>query len=82
MLPTSFISASTAQKILFIGKAVKVLQSKRTAKEDRIPEEELHCFSDALGRLQNMPEFNQIVFQRIVEEIRENVARRLWHLTV
>jgi hypothetical protein len=41
MLPSSYISASLAQKILFIGKAVKVLQSKRTPPEDRIPEDEL-----------------------------------------
>lgn len=41
MLPSSYISASLAQKILFIGKAVKVLQSKRTPAEDRIPEDEL-----------------------------------------
>lgn len=29
-----------------------------------------------------MPEFNIMVFQRVIEEIRETIARRLWHLTV
>lgn len=52
MLPSSYISASLAQKILFIGKAVKVLQSKRTPPEDRIPEDELQCFSEAIAKLQ------------------------------
>jgi hypothetical protein len=51
MLPTSYISASLAQKILFIGKAVKVLQSKRTPPEDRIPADELQCFSEAIVKL-------------------------------
>lgn len=51
MLPSSYISASLAQKILFIGKAVKVLQSKRTPPEDRIPADELQCFSEAIVKL-------------------------------
>ena len=41
MLPSSYIPAALAQKILFIGKAVKVLQSKKTPPEDRIPATEL-----------------------------------------
>ena len=41
MLPTSYIPASLGDKILFIGKAVKVLQSNQTPPEDRIPTSEL-----------------------------------------
>jgi gamma-tubulin complex component 4 len=41
MLPHCYISQTLANKILFIGKAVRVLQSKRTRQEDRIPLEEL-----------------------------------------
>jgi hypothetical protein len=37
MLPRSYFPTVLAQKILFIGKAVKVLQSKLTPLEDRIP---------------------------------------------
>lgn len=82
MLPSSYIPATLAQKILFIGKAVKVLQSKKTPLEDRIPSEELQCFSQAIIRLQNLPQFNVVLFQKVIEEIRECVACRLWHLTV
>ena len=48
MLPTSYIPATIGQKILFIGKAVKVLQSNKTPPEDRIPPSELKCFSEAI----------------------------------
>ena len=41
MLPASYFPPSLAEKILFIGKAVRVLQSKRTKLEDRIPIQEL-----------------------------------------
>lgn len=37
MLPQfGFITSSMAEKILFIGKAVRVLQSKKTNEQDRI----------------------------------------------
>ena len=52
MLPSSYIPATLGQKILFIGKAVKVLQSKKTPPEDRIPATELQCFSEAIIKLQ------------------------------
>ena len=48
MLPQSYIPATLGQKILFIGKAVKVLQSNKTPPEDRIPASELKCFSEAI----------------------------------
>ena len=48
MLPTSYIPATLGQKILFIGKAVKVLQSNKTSQEDRIPPSELESFSKAI----------------------------------
>jgi gamma-tubulin complex component 4 len=82
MLPSSYISASLAQKILFIGKAVKVLQSKRTSSEDRVPDDELQCFSEAIDKLQKLPQFNVLLFSKVIEEIRECIASRLWHLTV
>ena len=33
-------------------------------------------------RLSNLPEFNPILFGKVIEEIRECVASRLWHLIV
>ena len=82
MLPSSYIPATLGQKILFIGKAVKVLQSKKTPPEDRIPATELQCFSEAIIKLQNLPQFNTLLFAKVIEEIRECIASRLWHLTV
>lgn len=41
MLANSYISAEQAQKILFIGKAIMILQSSRTPIQERIPQEEL-----------------------------------------
>ena len=42
MLPSSYLSVELAQKILFIGKAVKVLQSKkRNPSHEKIPYSEL-----------------------------------------
>jgi hypothetical protein len=67
---------------LFIGKAVRVLSSKRTRQEDRIPVEELQAYSEAITKMSKISEFNTILFSKIIEEIRECVASRLWHLVV
>jgi gamma-tubulin complex component 4 len=82
MLPHSYISTTLANKILFIGKAVRVLQSKKTKQEDRIPLDELQAFSEAIMKMSKISEFNVILFSKIIEEIRECVASRLWHLVV
>ena len=82
MLPHCYIGYTLANKILFIGKAIRVLQSKRTRQEDRIPLEELQAFSEAIMKLSKLSQFNVILFSKIVEEIRECVASRLWHLVV
>lgn len=82
MLPHCYISHTLANKILFIGKAIRVLQSKRTRQEDRIPLDELQAFSEAIMKMAKISEFNTILFQKIIEEIRECVASRLWHLVV
>jgi hypothetical protein len=37
MLAQSYISAELAAKILFIGKAIMILQSQRTPIQERIP---------------------------------------------
>ena len=82
MLPQSYFPATLAEKILFIGKAVRVLQSKRTKSEDRLPLEELQAFSSAIIKLQSLQEFNLPLFSRVIELIRECVASRLWNLVV
>ena len=59
-----------------------MLQSTKTPPEDRIPHSERQCFSEAIIKLQNLPEFNTLLFSRVIEEIRECIASRLWHLIV
>jgi hypothetical protein len=61
MLPHSYIGLSLANKILFIGKAVMILQSKRNKAEDRIPQEELEAFSDAIMKMQRLEEINVVL---------------------
>ena len=51
MLPFTYFPPSLADKILFIGKALRVLQSKKTHSNDRIPLAELESFSEAIMRL-------------------------------
>jgi hypothetical protein len=51
MLPISYFPPSLAEKILFIGKAIRVLQSKKTALSDRVPIADLEAFSEALMKL-------------------------------
>jgi len=49
MLPQyGHISTTLSEKILFIGKAVKVLQSRKTNEEDRISLKDLQAFSAAI----------------------------------
>jgi gamma-tubulin complex component 4 len=47
-----------------------------------VPLEDLEAFSEALTRLQRLPEFNALLFSRVIEEIRESIASRLLHLVV
>jgi len=82
MLPSSYISQEQALKILFIGKAIMILQSKRTPLQERIPSDELQAFSEAIIHLQQMKELNSVLFIKVIEEIRECIANRLWHLVV
>lgn len=51
MLPVSYFPPSLAEKILFIGKAIRVLQSKNTKSDDRLPIQDLEAFSEALMKL-------------------------------
>lgn len=82
MLPSKYISAIIAEKILFLGKAVRVLQHESTLPEDRIPTEELEQMSQALVRLEHVRPFRPQLFAEVIEVLRETVASRLWHLIV
>lgn len=44
MIPVAYFPKSLAEKILFMGKAVRVLQNQRAREQDRIPEADLQAF--------------------------------------
>ena len=74
------ISGSLAEKILFIGKAVKVLQSRKTNEEDRITIQDLQSFSSAISKVAGMKEFNGPLFSKVIETIGDFVSKKLWIL--
>lgn len=82
MLPHSYFPSSLASKILFIGKAVRMLQSKKTSEEDRIQPEDLKAFSAAISKLQSIKEFNLPLFSKVIQTIGDCVAKKLWNLVV
>lgn len=66
MLPTNFVSVEFADKILFIGKVVRVLQSKRvteSAETQLLSVAEMQIFSGAFHRLKDMAEFDVTLFE-------------------
>ena len=69
MLPHSYFPSSLASKILFIGKAVRMLQSKKTSEEDRIQSDDLKAFSAAISKLQSIKEFNLPLFSKVINTI-------------
>ena len=70
------VSVLIAESILFIGKAVRVLQQPPGAarRHDLLPQSDVAAFSGALHRLQQQQLFNQMEFERTVEAIRTKVT--------
>jgi len=65
MLATHYVSTELAEKILFIGKVVRVLQSKKASPESDLQlltVHEMHVFSQAFQKLQQFPEYNPVLF--------------------
>lgn len=69
MLPHSYFPSKLADKILFIGKAVRMLQSNKTSEEDRIQIDDLKAFSAAISKLQSIKEFNLPLFSKVIQII-------------
>jgi hypothetical protein len=91
MLP-EYIPSSLGEKILFIGKAVNILQSGQreddnddvfnSAKEHRIGIHQIQLFTKAFSKLTLMKEFNLPALEKVIEYIKEYVAYKLWQLVV
>ena len=73
MLPETCIGASQAEKVLFIGKALRVLGSS-------MKNEEILEFATALREVQN--NFSKLLLSQVLERIRKIVGKKLWNLVV
>ncbi len=65
MLPTNYVTPDLAEKILFIGKVVRVLQSKNALVQSDtqlLTVSEMQVFSQAFHQLQQLPNFNAVLF--------------------
>ena len=69
------VSVSIAESILFVGKAVRVLQRPTgpLKSHDLLPQSDVISFAQALRHLQQQEVFDQIGFERTVEVIRTKV---------
>jgi len=78
-----FISTQLAEKILFVGKAVRLLQQhKETDQTNSFTVADIITFTNALRQLGNADSFHIISFECVVEDIRLCVAKHLWQLVV
>ena len=70
------VSVSIAESILFVGKAVRVLQRPTgpLKSHDLLPQSDVISFAQALRHLQHQEVFDQIGFERTVELIRTKVS--------
>jgi len=87
MLP-AYITESVAERILFVGRALRVLKhpdAKRSADGEFVmPTSDVESFTQQLERVRQDPKNKNHVtsFEVAVGKIRKTVAQRLWHLIV
>ncbi|KAL9650924.1 hypothetical protein ABK040_015027 [Willaertia magna] len=84
-IPT-YLSPRVAYKILFIGKAIKVLQTfksfSNTDREYKLTNEELTNFKEVLKVYETSKKFNSLNFEFTIDKIRMNVSTHLWNLVI
>ena len=70
------VSVSIAEAILFVGKAVRVLQRPTgpLRHHELRPHSHSRAFATALRQLQQQPVFDEISFQHTIEHIRSKVS--------
>jgi gamma-tubulin complex component 4 len=77
------VTLQTAETILFIGKAVRVLKQPMSAAvsaEALRAHTEILSFADALRRLKNADRWRQIELEALIEGMRTRVSTLLWNL--
>eukprot|EP00656_Telonema_subtile_P026853 TRINITY_DN28835_c0_g1_i3.p1 TRINITY_DN28835_c0_g1~~TRINITY_DN28835_c0_g1_i3.p1 ORF type:complete len:379 (-),score=105.21 TRINITY_DN28835_c0_g1_i3:63-1199(-) len=81
MLPL-FIPLRVAERVLFVGKAIRVLQHPQAKQKQLLEHSDVEEFTELLEKVRSA-ELNQVVlFENSVNHMRTRVARRLWHLIV
>ncbi|KAG2388301.1 hypothetical protein C9374_000465 [Naegleria lovaniensis] len=82
----SYISLRVANKILFIGKAIKILQTfnniSKTDRQYKLPNEELIGFKEAMKIHETARKYNSFNFEFTIDKIRITVGTHLWNLVV
>ncbi|EFC50803.1 predicted protein [Naegleria gruberi] len=82
----SYISLRVAHKILFIGKAIKVLQTfntiSNTHNQYKLPNDELVEFKQAMNIHETKKRYNSFNFEFTIDKIRMTVGGHLWNLVV
>lgn len=81
MLPL-YIPLRVAERVMFIGKAVRVLQHPQAQQMQLLEHSDVEEFTELLETVR-ATSLNQVVmFENAVNHIRTRVAHRLWHLIV
>lgn len=73
-IPKNLINSKTAKKILFIGKAIKIL-----IKEEGLAIEAVRTISELLERIRK---YDSFIFEKTIEEIRCEISRKFIDLVV
>jgi gamma-tubulin complex component 4 len=85
MLPP-YLSLHLAEKILFIGKSIKVLQQisryDRKGSTQSIPQSELMQYAESIRVHEQSSKLHIVSFELTIDRIRTSVSKYLWNLIV
>jgi Gamma tubulin complex component N-terminal len=84
MLPEAYIPVSVARKILFIGKAVTILQNHAVPMfgPNLLPHEDVLAFTRTIHHLREQPVFDFLSVNIALDDMRTVVTKHLWNLVV
>mmetsp|Transcript_31424 Transcript_31424/g.61248 ORF Transcript_31424/g.61248 Transcript_31424/m.61248 type:complete len:913 (-) Transcript_31424:71-2809(-) len=82
MLPSVYLPVALAQKVLFIGRAVYILQHPTISSSGLIPPLESVEFAKALHVLRQQEHFDVTQMEAVIDNIRSSVTSHLWDLVV
>eukprot|EP01028_Stygiella_incarcerata_P005405 TRINITY_DN2285_c0_g1_i2.p2 TRINITY_DN2285_c0_g1~~TRINITY_DN2285_c0_g1_i2.p2 ORF type:complete len:466 (-),score=135.08 TRINITY_DN2285_c0_g1_i2:1110-2507(-) len=81
LLP-SFVRLPVSEKILFVGKAIRVLRTSREVRDGASLRDDELMFLERFHQLRTAVDFDILEFERAVDEIRGIIASHLWTLVV